>query len=344
MKFFNTKLFLFLIMGIITSNLFSQEVINKISPAPAPLYNDPIYDGAADPVLIWNREEESWWMLYTARRANMPTLDVSAYYGNKIGVASSEDNGHTWIFRGYLDLEFEKGWNTFWAPEVIYENGIYHMYVSYNRGARNHWGGSSSIMHFTSKNLWDWIYEEPLVLSSDQVIDATLYKMDNGSWRIWYKDGAKGGITMMSESDDLKSWKTIDNPAIGGEAHEGPKVFKYKGYYWMLTDEWHGLRVYTSDDLDTWKKQGLILDTASNRDLDRPSGAHGDVLTFKDKAYVFYFTHPGRDKHSDTKPYNSFYENHRTSIQVAPLIFEDGTLKAPRDKPFDFRLPDGNKI
>ena len=27
-------------------------------------------DGAADPVLIWNREEKKWWMLYTQRRAN----------------------------------------------------------------------------------------------------------------------------------------------------------------------------------------------------------------------------------------------------------------------------------
>ncbi|MBE0698764.1 MAG: glycosyl hydrolase, partial [Anaerolineaceae bacterium] len=38
-------------------------------PAPAPLFRDPIYDGAADPTIIWNREEKSWWLLYTNRRA-----------------------------------------------------------------------------------------------------------------------------------------------------------------------------------------------------------------------------------------------------------------------------------
>ena len=38
--------------------------------APAPLYCDPVHDGAADPTLIWNRDEKCWWMLYTNRRAD----------------------------------------------------------------------------------------------------------------------------------------------------------------------------------------------------------------------------------------------------------------------------------
>ena len=41
----------------------AQDDYTKIHTASAPLYNDPIYDGAADPVMIWNREEKSWWML-----------------------------------------------------------------------------------------------------------------------------------------------------------------------------------------------------------------------------------------------------------------------------------------
>ena len=341
LKYFAKVFLVFMLMLVVIPSAKAQKR-DTIRNAPAPMYNDPIYDGAADPVMVWNHEEKQWWMLYTTRRANMPTVDVSAYYGNKIGVASTADQGATWIFRGYLDLEFERGWNTFWAPDVVYDHGTYHMYVSYIKGARNHWGGASTIHHFTSKNLWDWKHEEPLVLSSDQVIDPTLFKMKNGNWRIWYKDGKLGGLTMMSESSDLKNWKTLDKPTIGGGAHEGPKVFNFKGYYWMLTDEWHGLRVYRSHDLNHWEKQGLILDAASDRPLDKPTGAHADVLAFKDKAFVFYFTHPGRDKHTELKPGNSFYENHRTSIQVAPLIFKDGTLKAPRDKPFDFVLPNGD--
>ncbi|MBP1767820.1 MAG: family 43 glycosylhydrolase, partial [Candidatus Aminicenantes bacterium] len=32
---------------------------------PAPLYRDPVFDGAADPSLIWNDKERSWWVFYT---------------------------------------------------------------------------------------------------------------------------------------------------------------------------------------------------------------------------------------------------------------------------------------
>jgi rhamnogalacturonan endolyase len=54
--------------------------------APKPLYRDPVYDGAADPVLIWNRQRKRWWMLYTNRRANVPGLrGVSWVHGTRIG-------------------------------------------------------------------------------------------------------------------------------------------------------------------------------------------------------------------------------------------------------------------
>ncbi|TRZ42048.1 family 43 glycosylhydrolase [Robertkochia solimangrovi] len=323
--------------GVTCNTVISQNK-EQIREAPAPLFNDPFYDGAADPVLVWNHLETSWWMLYTARRANMPTPDVSAYYGNDIGIASSDDHGQTWVFRGYLDLEFERGRNTFWAPEVVYESGEYHMFVSYIQGVRNHWGGQSKIVHLTSKNLWDWDYKGEVKASSGKVIDATLFKKPDGLWRMWYKDDALGGITMMSESKDLMQWTPVGEPAIAGEAHEGPNVFRFHDYYWMLTDEWHGLRVYRSKDLENWEKQGLILENASERKDDSPSGAHGDVVVNGSRAFIFYFTHPGRDKHLETKSENSYYDNHRTSIQVAPLTFERGTLKANRNKPFDFWL------
>ena len=45
--------------------------------APAPLYRCPVYDGAADPSVIYNRTEKTWWMLYTQRRANQDGADVS---------------------------------------------------------------------------------------------------------------------------------------------------------------------------------------------------------------------------------------------------------------------------
>lgn len=136
----------------------AQDVIHK---APAPLYRDPVTDGAADPVVVWNKEAKSWWMLYTQRRANLDAPDVAYCYGTKIGVAESTDHGQTWVYRGTLDLEFEDGHNTFWAPEVVYRDGEYHMFVAYIRGVRSHWGGDKQIVHYTSRNLWNWKCEGP---------------------------------------------------------------------------------------------------------------------------------------------------------------------------------------
>lgn len=313
--------------------------------APAPLFRDPITDGAADPVMVWNRNEKTWWMLYTQRRANCESEDVAYCYGNAIGIASSADNGHSWVYRGTLDLKIDNGHNTFWAPDIVWHNGKYHLFAAYIEGVYNHWGGTAHIAHFVSKDLWKWKFEGFTKLSSDKVIDPTLLKRSDGMWQIWYKDEVRGSITMTAVSKDLKHWKYDDKPAVGDGAHEGAKVFRYKDYYWMITDEWHGMRVYRSDDLIDWEKQGLILETPSDRLDDHPSGAHGDVVVAGESAYVIYFTHPGRSRHTDS-PNDSNnilpFEFRRSSIQVAPLIFDNGTLTAPRNKDFDFYLPAQN--
>ena len=318
----------------------SSKTIHK---ADAPLYRDPIYDGAADPVIVWNRQEKSWWMLYTQRRANVDGPDVSYCYGSDIGIAASSDNGKSWVYRGALKLEFEKGRNTFWAPDVVYFNNAYHMFVAYIQGVHSHWGGSARMAHYTSANLWDWKFEGFVTLSSEKVIDASLFQMPDKTWRMWYKDETKGSATMIAESKDLKNWKVLEKPAISGTAQEGPKIFFYKDYYWMITDEWHGMRVYRSKDANTWEKQGLVLDGPSARTEDTPSGAHGDVVVVGDKAYIYYFTHPGRKKHSEAEMDSEGvypYSIRRSSIQVAELVLKDGTLTCDRDQPFDYFMPE----
>ena len=71
-------------------------------PAPAPLFRDPIYDGAADPCAIWNRQERAWWIVYTSRRANVDVPGVAYCHGTDIGIASSSDGGRSWRYRGTL--------------------------------------------------------------------------------------------------------------------------------------------------------------------------------------------------------------------------------------------------
>jgi len=340
------KLFLISFCALVACTITNNT--EAITQAPAPLYRDPIYDGAADPVIVWNHIEKSWWMLYTARRANVDGADVAYCYGTDIGVASSKDNGKTWVYRGSLNLNIEPGRNTWWAPDVVYFKGTYHLFTAYIQGTRNHWGGTKRLAHYTSENLWDWKFANFIQIDSASVIDATLMQTADSKWHIWYKDETRGSITMTAESDDLFHWKVEDKPAIDGSAHEGPKAFYFQGSYWMVTDEWHGMRVFKSEDAKTWTRQGVILDKASKRPEDTPSGAHGDVVVVKDregkgeKAYIFYFTHPGRSVHTGgtlDKDGVLPYTFRRSSIQVGELELVDGTLVCDRDKEFDFYLP-----
>ena len=39
--------------------------------AAKPLYRDPVFDGAADASLCYNRQEHKWLMFYTNRRATL---------------------------------------------------------------------------------------------------------------------------------------------------------------------------------------------------------------------------------------------------------------------------------
>lgn len=302
----------------------------------APLFRDPIYDGAADPTIIWNRDEKCWWLLYTNRRATAEGPGVAWMHGTAIGVASSVD-GRDWLYRGTLPgLEFERGHNTFWAPEVVWHAGRYHMYISYVRGVPTNWQYGRSIVHMTSTNLWDWQFQSILPLSSERVIDACVFQLPDHGWRMWYKDEGHNSFTYSADSPDLYHWQS-GGAVITDCAHEGPNVFEWHGRYWMITDVWHGLGVYTSPDCESWARQGTILETPGNRPDDGAIGHHADVLVQGEKAYIFYFTHPeilgmaGSD-------FQWTYAARRTSLQAAQLVVVNGQLTCDRDQPFDLHL------
>lgn len=279
-------------------------------------------------------------MLYTNRRANVDCRGVAWAHGTDIGIASSSDQGHTWRYRGILNgLEFERGRNTFWAPEVLWYAGLYHMYVSYVQGVPHDWSGTRSIVHMTSRNLWDWQFENTLPLTSDRVIDAAVMQLSDNHWRIWYKDEINQSHTYAADSHDLYHW-TIQGPTITDCAHEGANVFFWQDSYWMVTDFWNGLGVYRSKDAETWKRQANnILDTPGQRTDDGVIGGHADVEVHGDRAFIFYFTHPDWDR---TQHYGMHevhpYHVKRTSIQVAELEIRNGILTCDRNRAFDFTL------
>ncbi|GIE99568.1 hypothetical protein [Paractinoplanes rishiriensis] len=281
------------------------------------IFRDPVFDGAADPVLVFNRAEQAWWMVYTARRANQPGLPgVSWVHGTDLGVASSTDGGATWLYRGVLaGLDTEWGRHTYWAPEIIDDGETYHMYVSVIRGVPEQWPGHERhIRHYTSPDLLGWTYRSTLELSSKYVIDACVAALPGGGHRMWYKDEADDSQTWAADSDDLYSWR-VRGLAVGGRAHEGPNVFELGGHHWMLVDEWRGQRVLRSSDLDGWEPQGLLLD-------DAPIGFHADVVG----EYAFYFTHPGRLPGVGDEE----YESRRSAVHVARLSVVDGRLVCDR--------------
>lgn len=307
--------------------------------APKPLFRDPILDGAADPTLIWNVDERTWWMVYTNRRATGPMLAGSEWmHGTDLGVASSSDGGLSWTYRGVLDgLDTEWGRHTYWAPEIVHHGAEYHMYVSYIRGVPGAWEGvERHIRHYTSEDLAHWTFQSTLDLGSSAVIDAAVVRLPEGGWRMWFKDEADANSTWSADSPDLSTW-TVSGRAVGGAPHEGPNVFRLGGSWWMLVDEWHGQRVLHSDDLVQWTRHGLILDQPGSGTDDATVGLHADVVvTGALEASVFYFTHPERTSNHASVDTPA---TRRTSIQVARLRVSGGTLVCDRDEAVDGPLP-----
>lgn len=297
--------------------------------AKAPLFRDPVYDGAADPVVIFNRETEEWWMFYTNRRAILAGPLYSYVHGTDIGIAVSKDGGKSWLYRGIAEgLEFEWGRNTFWAPEVIYADGKYHMYCTYVRGVPYEWGEPSYIVHYTSDNLYSWKFEAILDLSDNPVIDACVRQLPDGRWKMWFKEDAH---TYTAYSDDLYNW-TRGGAEVLGRGHEGPNVFTFKGHNWLIADCWAGQMVFKSDTFDNWQFMNIILDEPGKRPDDGFIGGHAHVVVCGERAYIFYFVHPERTAENCKQAWiHEDYHMKRSSIQVAELIFNGETLVCDRD-------------
>jgi hypothetical protein len=70
---------------------------------------------------------------------------------------------------------------------------------------------------------------------------------------------------------------------------------------------------------------------------DRVNGGHPSVVVSGDRAFCFYFTHPGRMGTLSTTAKDS-YEQRRSSIQVVELEYKDGEITCDRDKPTHIQL------
>lgn len=320
-----------------------------MTPPASPLFRCPVFDGAADPTVIHRRGTEEWWMFYTARRATLTTAGCDWITGTRIGRAVSTDAGATWTYRGVvdgLDPEDAPGLNTHWAPEVVWHEGQYHMFLTWAAGAPGTWSEQTErgLVHFTSDDLESWTPAGRVDAGSENVIDAAFAVVSDGRQRLWFKDEVDGSTTWSAASDDMTNW-VLEGQVIGAPAHEGPNVFRLGGWYWMIVDEWRGQAVHRSADGLTWERQkpndGLILDTPGTATDDATYGRHADVVTQGNHAYIFYFTHP---EWQDTDMVNGLEEpeqavrEQRTSIHAALLHVDDGVLVCTRDLEAPVRL------
>lgn len=300
---------------------------------PAPLFRDPIYDCPTDPTVIWNEEEKLWYLFYTQRRANDVAVGVSWVHGTDIGVAVSAD-GSKWLYRGVLEgLNIERGHNTFWAPEIIWAEGCYHMYLSYITGIPTDWNYPREMLHYTSSNLWDWEFIGKIDLNSHRVIDACVYEVEPHVYKMWYKDEAKDSRTYAAISKDLYHWEVVGEE-VSDCAQEGPNVFELGGIKWMISDFWKGLAVYRSEDFTHWTRCSNILEQSGTRPMDQGLGHHADVVVRDGRAYLFYFCHPFACELEEEKAQNAnlpVRDRNKAVVQVAELIVKDGELYCDRN-------------
>jgi hypothetical protein len=302
--------------------------------APKPLFRDPVFDGAADPSIIYDRAERKWLMFYTNRRANVPGLTaVTWVHGTPIGIAESKD-GANWTYRGTVDFPKDipetSGTPTFWAPALVYDRGVYHMYVVVVPGIFTDWEHPRTIVHVTSPDLKQWKYEGTLPLVTNKVIDPCVLHLPDGTWRMWYNNERTGKTTYYADSPDLYHWTDKGSAHLPKDRGEAPLAFYWKGHYWLLIDLLGniGLGAYRSDDALAWERQpASLLDQPGTGKDDQNGGHHPEVILSGDRAFLYYFVHPGVAADDPSKR-----DTKRSSIQVVELKYgADGWLTCDRN-------------
>jgi beta-xylosidase len=327
------KLVVLFLLVVLAGAMAQQKPVSK------PLFDDPVFHGAADPVIVYNKQVKKWWMFYTNRRATLnDSSGVKWVHGTRIGIAESVD-GTNWIYKDTANINYRPDSDyTFWAPDIIEHNGVFHMYLTYVPGVFDNWNHPRVIVHLSGKDLLNWNYESTLKLVNEKVIDASVFRLSNGSWRMWYNNEKDGKSIYYADSEDLYNW-TDKGKAIAARG-EGPKTFYWQDKYFMIVDAWKGMEVYSSADLLNWNKQPTrILENPGTGTDDQAIGGHCDVVVNDGKAYVFYFTHPGRRK--DKPAVRNSFDDKRSVIQLAELKYINGEITCDRDESVATKLKPG---
>jgi hypothetical protein len=191
-------------------------------------------------------------MTYLQNRYNSPITDPAGpcpYCSyTDIGLASTPDNGTTWIYRGVargLDVPLamrndrtnlatqQFGGATWYRPAVLKVGIVYHGFWVYWEPSMGLLG-DSKIVHYTSMNLKDWAYSG--IVPGDSGYDSVVYAIDEPLRYILFSTNSPRNQAF--ESSDLENWRAVNsdqglNVTIG----EGPHVVDWHGARWL---NWEG--------------------------------------------------------------------------------------------------------
>jgi len=302
---------------------------------PAPLYRDPVHDGAADPSITYDPSAREWVMFYTNRRANIALPDgddVSWVHGTRIGIARSAD-GANWRYAGTADIPLSCTGATHWAPDVQWFEGQWHMWLTVVPGVFRDWNAPRFITHVTSPDLKQWNCGERLELGSDRVIDASAIALPEGGYRLFFNDERQNKAILYADSPNLTDWQVRGR--LTETPGEGPKAFRWKGAWWLISDPWRGLLVMRSDDGVNWTRQEEhLLADAGTAPTDRAKGQHPDVIVSGSRAYLVYFVHQGGEEQAAGDP----TWHRRSVLQIAELHEQGGRLSVDREAPVELAL------
>jgi hypothetical protein len=299
-----------------------------------PFYRDPLHDGAADPVLVRDRAHGEWVMFYTNRRADLKregTDDARWVHGTQIGIARSRDGTH-WRYDSTAAIPRACTGPTLWAPEVQRFAGRWHMWITVVPGVFRDWQAPRFIVHLTSTDLRHWTCGKRLELGSDRVIDASVIALPGGGWRLYYNDERADKAIRQADSHDLDRWTL--GPQLTQTRGEGPKAFRWRGRWWLVSDAWKGLLAMYSPDGAHWAAQDhYLLADAGRQPTDRAKGQHPDIVVDGKRAWIIYFVHQTGEDEARTDP----EWGRRSVLQIAELHANGDRLKVDREAPA--RLP-----
>jgi hypothetical protein len=82
-----------------------------------------------------------------------------------------------------------------------------------------------------------------------------------------------------------------------------------------------------------------MLEKAGKGKDDQAMGGHCDVIVNDGRAFIYYFTHPGRRK--DKPAAKGSFDDKRSVIQLAELKYVNSEIICDRDEAFKIKLLNG---